>query len=251
MRTDERCAAGELVAASLRDPCSERPLEVGRIPHVRLVAHDQLVAGEVGEFRSSVWSEVHDRFVPRLDERGARLDELLVPRVDAHRHAGAVPLLQQAVPLTQGPVVGGERTLLQRPERGHRLVEERAPLRWVADHDRQVEGAEQHRADLAAKVAFAPHGRPVHLHAARALHRDLDLHEHLAPTGLELTAGVRRVMALLHQRRVGGGPRRAEGVEHVHALEQVRLALPVRPDHHRQPIGQRIEVRVLVVAEPP
>ena len=66
---------------------------------------------------------------------------------------------------------------------------------------------------------------------------------------LDLSAGVRRLGAVAHQRalRADAGRRQREQV--VDALEQVGLALTVRTDRHDQPVGHGFEPRQRVVPE--
>ena len=123
-------------------------LEVGGVPDVGGVRTGELVAREVHELFAGVGRQSVDRLGASLDHGGPGLDQLLVPGFHAGGRARALPFLQQPVPLAEAAVVGGEEAFLERPQRDHGLIHERAALRGVADHDRQVERAEQHRPHL-------------------------------------------------------------------------------------------------------
>ncbi len=132
--------------------------------------------------------------------------------------------------------------LLERPERADGVVEEVAPLGRVADHDDEVVGAEEHRPNLPAQIALAPHRRPVHLDAVRSSAGDLHLDQDLARLlGQDLAARVRRPVRVAPDDRLGrGGSRRLEEEQEGDPLEQVGLALAVRAgDRHRAPRAAR------------
>ena len=139
------------------------------------------------------------RLRPRPDHGGAGLHELLVPGLEAGGRPPAVPLLQQSVALPQRPVVG-RGAAPSRPQRHERLVHEPPPVDGLAPASTSGRRAEEHPAHLPAEIAAVPDRVAVHLHAARALLADLDLHEHLAVARVDLAADVPAVGALAHER---------------------------------------------------
>ena len=255
MRSDQRGAPCELVAPTLRERArkassSARRRRAGQT--FGCVAHAQLVAGEVR--RTPRRRAGPAARPPRARACGrARRRPAISSSSQASMPAGAPApshSFSSRLRWRSAAVVGGEQSFLERPQRDHRLVEERAALRRVADHDRQVERAEQHRAHLAPQVALAPHRRSVDLHPARAPARGS------RPRPAPCRSRSRTRLARRRRR-----PRRCTSA----ALAETRgdpsaystwmpssrfvLPSPLGPTNDREPVGQLLELGVLVVAE--
>ena len=168
-----------------------------------------------------------------VDDLRAELDEPLVPDVERRElvlgDPRAARRLQQAVALPQHPVVVGEHAGEPRGELHEQLVEEPAPARRLAAHEREVLRREQHGRDVPRQLARLDRD-PVDLRAVRARPVELHLEQHLAVGVLEPGPHDRGVGAAADERLIGRDPVRAERAEVADRLDQVRLALAVAAD---------------------
>ena len=222
------------------------PSRSASAPHVRGVRAGQPVAREMRRTpRDAVGARALDRLGARPDQRRARLDQLLVPRLDTRGHAGTVPLLQQAVALAQGAVVGGEQRL---PCSGQSAVT--ASSRNV----RRFDGS-----PITIGRSNGPNSTARTCRRRSRLRRTGErlTFTRLAPCvgistststapvqRLELTARVRGVGALTHERRVRGRPAATPSAYRKY-MPSSRLVLPspFGPDRHDQPVGHRFDPR--------
>ena len=126
------------------------------------------------------------------------------------------------------------------------VVEEAATLAGIALDEREVLGREDDRAQDAEDLAGALHGSLVDSRAVGAPRRDLDLEHERAILTHDVGPDYGPLGAMAHQRGVGGDAVAAERRQVGDGLDQVGLALTVRPDEGIDPrLEAHLEVRVV------
>ena len=184
---------------------------------------------------------------PAGQQRRAGPGQLRVPRVQGGRYrlagrAAQVRLapgrLEQRRALPQHPVVVGADARVPRRGGHQQLVEEPAPLAGVALDQGQVLRGEQHRAYRAQDVAGPRQRRAVEPDPVGAARVELDLDQRAAVDPGHGGAHHGAFGPLADQRRVGGHPVAAQGGQVADRLDQVGLALAVRPAERGHPRPQ-------------
>jgi hypothetical protein len=269
VRPDQRHPAGDLLATPLAHPDPQHLRDLvttqGRVGddragrHVhgpRLVVDRRDRAVRVRD----VLGEVEQRRHPGHHELRAELRQVLVPRVQRRgdirtRHPSRTSRqgLQQCVALLQHPVVVRPDPGEPGPPRHEQVVEEPAPLAGVALDDRQVLRREQHDDEGAEQVPRPLQGCPVELRAVRTPRHDVQLEQQrsrVVDAGLDASPYGRPFRARPYERGIGGDTVRAERRQVLDGLDEVGLALPVRPDEHADARLQRdLDLRVRPVVD--
>ena len=145
-----------------------------------------------------------------------------------HRRAGR---LEQGVALLEHPVVVGAHAGQPRRTRDQQVVEEPAALGRVALDDREVLGREQHGPQQAQHLPGPRHRRAVDAGPVGPTWGQLELDERRPVVAHHAGAHDGTLGAEPDQRSVGRDPMAAEGRDVADRLDQVGLALAVRPDH--------------------
>jgi hypothetical protein len=248
MRAHQAGPPSELVAPPLRQAGPERILQV-LAPHRGPVLASQPGARQSGKLLLRARGQPGHDIGAKAKERGPVLHQLGVPCLEVLRRSPSLPLLQQSVALAKRPVVRGEYRLLERPERGHGLVHELAPLRRITPDDVEILRPEERRTDLSAKVALAPNWGPVDLDLVRPVPGDLHLDQHPPAGGLDLPAKVGCIGPSPDQRFGARSSRRDQEEQERNPLDEVGLPFSVGPDHGDQSVRNVIDPGLRVVTE--